>query len=307
MTRLCSLALLFAVSGCQCIDDINLGNIPDAGEEIHDAGPEPPKFPLKAGDQLEYPALGGRTATCPGGGTTGDCDRALTATFIVRGTELDESAHWRITADVVYQGSAEMIEVAAIAPLVLDNGAPFDAVTVATPSSASGAVFLTDAAPTDELDPLGFPFFQFESGDAHVFETSGAAFCARFGELDPSVNCEFQAGDQKMEAYYKDDAAGGGGSMLHHLRAEYHNMGFVCGWDEGLIPFVDDATTPRDQTSFGPADTPALAAIFASPVRLLRDGVTYACSCFSQQCRAGNGAEATCLTTDPDAEPGPCE
>lgn len=304
--RLTSLALLFVVSGCQCIDDINLGNIPDAGEQITDAGPEPPTFPLKAGDQLEFPALGGRTATCSGGSTTGDCDRALTATFIVRGTELDDNARWRVTADVVYQGSADLIEVAAIAPLVLENGAPFDAVTTATPSSAEAAVFRTDAAPTDELDELGFPFFQFESGDVHVFEEAGAAFCARFGALDPDVNCEFQAGDAKMEAFYKDDSAGGG-AMLHHVRAEFHGMGFVCGWDEGLIPFIDDATTPRDQSSFGPADTPALAAIFASPVRLIRDGVTYRCSCFTQQCQAGSGADTTCLTTDPDAEPGPCE
>lgn len=305
--RTIALASLFAVSGCQCVDDLNLNLIPDAGEQITDAGPAPPKFPLKEGDQIEYPALGGRTATCPGGGTTGDCDRALTATFIVRGTELDENARWRITADVVYQGSADMIDVAAIAPLVLENGAPFDAVTVATPSSADAAQFRTDAAPTDELDELGFPFFQFDSGDAHVFEESGAAFCARYGALDASANCEFQAGDQKMEVYYKDDAAGGGGSSLHHVRAEYHSMGFVCGWDESLIPFVDDATTPRNESSFSTGDTPALAAIFASPVRVLRDGTNYACSCFSQQCKNGNGADATCLSTDPDAEPGPCE
>lgn len=304
--RLATLALLFAASGCQCIDDINLGNIPDAGEIITDAGPPPPKFPLKAGDQVEYPALGGRTATCSGGSTTGDCDRAIKATFIVKGTELDDTAHWRITADVVYQGSADKIEVAAIAPLMLENGAPFDAVTVATPSSAEGAVFRTDAAPTDELDELGFPFFQFESGDAHVFEEAGGQFCARFGELDVDANCEVQAADEKMEVFFKDEAAGGG-AKLHHLRAEYHHMGFVCGWDEGLIPFIDDATTPRNQSAFGPADTPDIAAIFITPIKLIRDGTTYNCSCFTQRCQVGNGAEATCLTTDPDAAPGACD
>lgn len=303
--RLAALALLFAASGCQCIDDINLNNIPDAGEQISDAGPPPPTFPLKAGDQVELSALGGRTATCTGGSTTGDCDRALKAIYIIRATELDDNARWRVTADVVYQGSADKIEVAAIAPLVLENGAPFDAVTVATPSSAEGAVFRTDAAPTDELDELGFPFFQFESGDAQVFEEAGAAFCARYGDLDADANCELQAADQKMEVYYKDESAGGG-AKLHKVRAEYHNMGFICGWDEGLIPFVD-GVTQRDQSAFGGGtDTPDLAAIFITPIKLTRDGTTYNCSCFTQRCQAGNGAEATCLSTDPDAAPGPC-
>ena len=108
-----------------------------------------------------------------------------------------------------------------------------------------------------------------------------------------------------MEAYYRDDTSGG--AKLHHVRSESHNMGFICGWDEGLIPFIDAATTPRDQSSFGPADTPELAAIFVAPVKLTREGVTYNCSCFSQKCQAGSGAGATCLSTDPNTPPGPCE
>ena len=302
--RLSALSFLIVVSGCQCLDDINLSNIPDAGEIINDAGPPPPKFPLKAGDQLELSAIGGRTATCEGGATEGDCDRALKATYVIKGAELDDNARWRVTADVVYQGAADKIEVAAIAPLILENGAPFASVTVSTPSSAEGAVFRTDAAPTDEFDELGFPFFQFESGDAQVFEEAGNAFCERFGDLDADANCELQAADQKMEVYYKDEAAGGG-AKLHKVRAEFHNMGFICGWDEGLIPFVDGMQ--RDQAAFGgPTNVPDLAAIFITPIKLTRGGTTYNCSCFSQLCQSGNGAEATCLSTDPDAEPGPC-
>lgn len=294
-----------AVAGCQCnIDDTNLGDIPDAGEQVNDAGPPPPQFPLKAGDHVQFPGLGGRTATCDGSATPGDCQRAITAEFIIQDVGLNAQNRWEITADVVYQGSDDFIPATAIVPLILENGAPFSAVTVGTPSASEGSTFKTNVAPTDQLTPNGFPFFQYEIDDATVFEEAGQAFCARYQELDAEANCEFQLADQKMEVFYKDEAAGGA-AKLHKVRAEYHQMGFVCGWDELTIPFVDGMA--REQADFDTAGTPELAAIFASPVKIIRDGTTYNCSCFSQQCRAGNGAEAKCLSTDPDDAPGACD
>lgn len=294
-----------AVAGCQCnLNTDDFTAIEDAGQPPNDAGPPPPEFPLKAGDHVQLPGLGGRTATCDGSATPGDCQRSMKAEFIIQDVSLNAENRWVITADVVYEGTDDFIPAAALVPLVLENGAPFSATSEATPTSSQGSVFKTSVPPTDQLTPNGFPFFQYEIDDAAVFEEAGAAFCARYQELDPEANCEFQLADQKMEVFYKDESAGGA-AKLHKVRAEYHQMGFVCGWDELLIPFVDGMA--RDQSDFDTAGTPEVAAIFASPVKVIRDGVSYNCSCFSQQCRAGNGAEARCLSTDPDEAPGPCE
>jgi hypothetical protein len=293
----------FVVAGCQCnLNNDDLTQLEDSGFPPNDAGPPPPTFPLKPGDHLQMQAFGGRTATCEGSATTGDCDRALRAEYIIQSVALNAANRWEVTADVVYQGSTDTIPAAAIVPLILDNGAPFSAVTAATPSSATGAVFQTATPATDQLTPNGFPFFQYDTVDATVFEEAGEAFCERYLTLDAGANCRVQLADQKMEVFYRDEAAGA--AKLHKVRAEYHQFGFVCGWDELLIPFVDGMQ--RAQSDVPQGETPELAAIFAGSPRLVRDGVSYTCSCFSQQCRAGNGAEARCLSTDPDAPPGPC-
>lgn len=286
-----------AVAGCQCnIAEDDLDEIIDAGFDPVDAGPPPPKFPLKAGDQLRYPALGGRTATCPGSARPGDCDRAITADYVIDSVALGADNTWSVTAGVVYQGSTDVIEAAAIAPLILENVAPFAEITVAQPSRASGVAFKTNTPPTSTLDPLGFPFFQYDAENIDVFESAGEAFCASWRAMDPEANCRVQFGDQKMEVYYKN------GPQLHKVRAEFHKMGFICGWEEALIPFEEGME--RDQRSF--PSVPELTAIFNTPIKLERDDVTYNCTCFSQTCKSGNGPEATCLTLDPDAPPGPC-
>jgi hypothetical protein len=293
----------FALTGCQCkIDDTNLDNIPDAGVEEPDAGPPPPVFPLKAGDQLKYTGLGGRTATCEAGGTSGECQRALNATFVVKDTLLDGT--WTVVADALYEGSDDTIDAAAIAPLVLENGVPFGQVTMGTPLAAEDASFKTNAAATDELNALGFPFFQ--GGAVEVFEPTGTAFCARYTELDELANCESQFGAHKMDVYYKDEQAGGG-PKLHKVQVEYSQFGFVCGWDEGIIPFISEEETPRDQGSFGGGENfvPDVAAQFTGSPSLTRDGVEYRCQCLSQQCR--NQASNMCLSIDPAEPAAPCE
>lgn len=304
MTRAFSLVVLFAVSGCQCnLDDNTLDNIPDGGTPVDDAGPAPPVFPLKAGDQLKYTGLGGRTVSCDGA-AAGGCQRSLNATYIVRDTVFRDN-RWTIVADVVYEGTDDTIEAAALAPLILENGAPFAQVTVGSPNAAEGAEFRTDEPATPALTENGFPFFQAESGVAEVFETAGIEFCQTYVDADELANCESQIGARKMEVYFKDEQAGGS-AKLHKVSAEYHQFGFVCGWDEGVIPFVDDASTPREQSSFGnnPAEVD-LVAQFPAPPKVTRGGVEFTCSCFSQACR--NAASNTCLQLDPDADATTCE
>lgn len=294
---------LFALSGCQCkLNNDDLTQITDSGVPLDDAGPPPPVFPLKAGDQLKYTGLGGRTVTCDGA-AAGGCQRAINATYIVQDPVFRDN-RWTIIADVVYEGTDDTIEAAAIAPLILENGAPFAQVTEGTPQSAEGAEFTTDTPATPDLTENGFPFFQAESGAAEVFETAGATFCQTYVDADELANCEFQIGARKMEVYFKDEQAGGA-AKLHKVSAEYSQFGFVCGWDEGVIPFVDDDTTPRDQSSFGnnPAEVD-LVAQFPSPPKVTRDGVEYTCSCFSQECR--NQASNTCLQLDPSDDPVTC-
>lgn len=302
---------LFALSGCQCqIDETNLNGIPDAGvvEEIPE---EIPIFPLKAGDTLVYRGLGGRTKECNGGGgASGECQRALNATFVVQDTSFsDSNDRWTVVANAAYEGVDDTITAASLAPLVLENGVPFGQVTTGTPSTAEDAPFKTDVSPTNDevFNELGFPFFQ--GGAVEVFEPAGISFCERYLELDDQANCESQFGAHKMEVFYKDEQAGAG-AALHKVLVEYSQFGFVCGWDEGLIPFISDEATPREQGSFGGAGggtivTPDIAAQFTGAPLLTREGVQYRCQCLSQECRSDDN---NCLDpADPDAEPAPCE
>lgn len=305
MKRALSLVVLFSLSGCQCrLNDDDFTELKDAGTPVDDAGPPPPVFPLKAGDQLKYTGLGGRTVSCDGA-AAGGCQRSLNATYIIRDTVFREN-RWTIVADFVYEGTDDTIEAAALAPLILENGAPFAQVTVGSPSASSDpAEFSTSTPATPALTENGFPFFQAESGAADVFETAGIEFCQTYVDADELANCESQLGARKMEVYFKDEQAGGA-AKLHKVSAEYHQFGFVCGWDEGVIPFESDAATPREQSAFGnnPAEVD-LVAQFPAPPKVTRDGVEYTCSCFSQECR--NGPSNTCLQVDPDADPTTCE
>jgi hypothetical protein len=301
-----ALATTPAWPGCQCILDEDLTQLRDAGFEEPDAGPPPPIFPLKPGDQLVVPVMGGRTNSCGGGGGgIGECDRTVRASFQITAVELNNQLRWEVTADALYEGTSEVVPASALLRLALEKGAPFNGVSVATPVSAAEATFTTDRPATLDgtFGPNNFPFFQgFNDGndgdDGTVFNEAALAFAEAIRLLDPDADISTQIGAGRMQAYFKDEL--GGPPMLHKLLVEVHPMGFVCGWDERLIPFTDGM--PRAESSFTGIDNPPLVASFFQP-QLTRDGVSYQCSCFNRTCR-GNGL---CLDpTDPDAAPGDC-
>ena len=303
-----ALLAAFAVSGCQCnVDDDFISDPPDAGPPIVDAGPPPPVFPLKAGDILEMPAYGGRTATCAGGdGSNGGCDRNISASYGITDVKLNAANRWEVTADVVYSGLVDTIPSTALSRLALENTAPFDVITTQSPQSAEAVAFATDVPPS--LDPTkfgttNFPFFQGENGsndgdDGTVFNEGADLFRAEILAVDAEANVSTQLAAGKLEAFFRDPI--GEPISLHKLLVQVHPMGFFCGWDESLIDFADGMA--RGQSAFSGVDNPPLTATFNSPT-LTRDGVKYQCSCLSGTCRKGT----ECLDpTNPDAPPGPC-
>jgi hypothetical protein len=304
-----ALAGAFAVSGCQCINDDNFTALRDAGFPPTDAGPPPPVFPLKVGDQLTVPQFGGNVDTCEGGASEGDCDRNVKADFLLTAVDRNDLGRWEIGADVVYTGLKDKIPATAIARLALENAAEFGTITTSSSVTARGARFTTDvpvALSRDAFGPNNFPFFQGENGtdgsddgdDGTVFNEAAAEFADGIRGLDPGAEVETQIASGKMEAYFKDSE---NPVSLHKLLIQVHPMGFVCGWDEALIPFTGD-DMPRAESSFQNVGKPLKASFF--PPTLTRDGVTYQCSCFNRTCRNTDGQ---CLDpTDPDAPAGPC-
>jgi hypothetical protein len=296
----------FVVSGCDCqINDDNFTRFEDAGFPEPDAGPPPPVFPLKVGDQLTIPQFGGRVDTCAAGSTEGACDRNVTASWRINKVERNDNERWEITADVVYTGLVDTIEPAAISRLALENAAEFGSISTSSSVSATNALFTTDVpANVDPVafGPNNFPFFQGDNDlndgdDGSVFNGAAAEFAEAITGLDPDAQVETQLGAGKFEAYFKDEL--NGPVSLHKLAVQVHPMGFVCGWDEALIPYTEGMQ--RSQSSFRNL-TPPLTASFFQP-RLRRDDVDYQCSCFSLTCR--NGSQ--CLDpTDPDAAPSDC-
>ena len=302
---------VFNIGGCQCINDDTFEKLKDGGFDEPDAGPPPAVFPLKAGDVLTIPQFGGRVDVCAAGGSEGDCDRNVKASYELKAVEINDANRWEITADVLYEGLVERVDAAAISRLAIENGADFAAITTATPVTALGALFTTDQAPRLDAQyrPNNFPFFQAENdiddGDeGEVFAAAAAEFTEAILGLDPAAQIETQVSVGKLEAFFKDEL--NGPTSVHKLLVEVHPMGFVCGWDEALVPFVDDVSTPRNQSVFNGFKNPPLTAAFFQP-NLIRDGVTYQCSCFNATCRAGTGSGATCLNpSDPQAPAGPC-
>jgi hypothetical protein len=289
--------------GCQCINDDNFTRQDDAGFPEPDAGPPPPIFPLKKGDALTIPQYGGRTSVCDAGGEAGDCDRNIKATYLITDVAIDDSNRWNITADAIYEGLADKVPAAALSRLAIENTAAFDTITLGSAVTADDAVFTTDVAPAlddDDYRANNFPFFQasneIDDGDnGEVFAEGAQAFAEAIDAIDPDAEIESQVAVGKMEAYFRDPI--GGEVSLHKLLVQIHPMGFICGWDEILIPFVE-GTTARSQGSFQGIENPPLTASFFQPT-LTRDGVTYQCQCFSRVCRSN---DQTCLDpTDPDA------
>jgi hypothetical protein len=296
VARVLGLCATLALSGCQCnlVED-NVNQLKDAGFTEDDAGPPPPIFPLKDGDELRF-SIGGRIPECPDEQQEGDCERNIAATYIVRGTHL-EAGRWTIDADFYYEGLKEKISATAISQLVLSNAAPFAQISIATPVSSDDdpASFDSDGVPTHEMTALEFPFFQFVDGDPAIFEATGAAFCDAWTATDPEAECNFLSGDARMEAVFVDALAE---NKLHMLRVEYHPMGFVCSWIEELGDFGADPT--RDSSTFDGFDGNP-EAFFFSPVRLTRGGVAYRCSCFGGLCIDSNDPTKCLDPSDPDA------
>ena len=299
------LLLATVTSGCQCIDDNNVNFTPDPEPKPKPDPVIPPVFPLKAGDTLVLQPIGGRTDASD----IGDSDFAIKGTWNIKSVDVNDDDHWAITSDVIYELSGTPSETAtSISRLALENVADFPAIESGGSVVAESAIFTTDVPPFLDANykPNNFPFFQGglegnDGDDGEVFNNAAADFREFFTGLDADADVETQISQGKMEVFFRDDV--GGPAMLHKILIQVHPMGFICGWDEGLIPFVEGA--PRSQSAFNGVDDPPLVAInFASPT-LTRDGVSYTCSCFAGTCR--NSQSNTCLDpTDPDAAPGEC-
>lgn len=298
---------IVSVAGCQCIDDTNLNSRPDAGVEEEEPPPAPPVFPLKAGDSLVLTPIGGRTDEDQNGGS----DFAIKITWVIKGVALNADNRWEVTADALYeQNGTPAILATALSRLALENVADFAAIAGGS-VTARDAVFRTDRAPAvdSSYTPNHFPFFQGsldgEDGDDDtVFNEAAAEFREAIVALDAEAQVDTQIAVGRFEAYFRDDL--NGPPTLHKLRADVHPFGFMCGWDEILIPFTDGM--PRSQTPFTTAGTPPLAAINFT-AQLTRDGDTYSCGCFNGTCQRNQqpGEPRLCLDpTNPDAAPSPC-
>jgi len=269
----------------------------DAGEPEPDI-PEPPVFPLKEGDYLTFPAIGGRIEPCPQG--EGFCDRAVRASYEINGVELNEETNrWEVDANYFYELTSAAIETSAIAQLFAKNVAPFDSLTEGGADDGT-AVFVGDAAPTDQMTENDFPFFHFEQEYATREDSSYAAaqaeFMERVRQIDAEAEFSNQPAERQLQTYFVDNL--GPSPFMHKVQVRYHPFGFVCNWEERLINYTDGMA--RNESSFAGATIP-MAAIWSDPIRLTRDNVEYRCSCFTGTCRDGQG---NCLSpADPDAAP----
>ncbi len=305
LVRVGLLLAIPAVPGCLCVGDERFFFQPDAG--LPDAGPEeppPPVFPLKAGDELVFPGIGGRAEGC--GGAEGSCDRAVRATYVVKQVSLDKASNtWTVNADYTYESTASAVDAAAIGQLFFSGVAPFADIDAGGAESGN-ADFRTRDAPTDAVTPNGFPFFHFEqeyaNRDDSAYRQASDDFMERILELDPEANIENQAAEGKIEAYFKDEL--GVNAMLHKIRVDYHPFGFMCDWQERFTTWQD--TFQRTDNDFTGTQTP-LATIFAPPVELLRGDVRYRCSCSTRQCVKRDDSSLCLDPSDPDADPLPCE
>jgi hypothetical protein len=304
-------ALAFGLSLVACDDGGVTQLEPDPTPEPEpepepEVPPAPPVFPLKEGDKLRLTSVGGRTEPCA---IQGDCDRVIFAEFEIGEAVVDaDSGHWKIDAAYLYRLDKAGTPLQAIEPLFLSGVAPFDLAAEGTTSGGTGS-FLTDAAPNDTLNALGFPFFHFEPEYANErgspYAVAADAFRSRLLEIDPDANIESQAAASTISGYFKDSL--NATPQLHMVEVKYHKFGFACSWDERLIDWADGMS--RQKSTFG--NSVPLTATFGA-VRLIRrlEGaagpteVTFNCSCFAQTCQATIDGENRCLDpADPDAAP----
>lgn len=299
------LLLVATVSGCQCIDPETFGAIRDAGHDKPPPSPDPPVFPLKSGDVVVISGIGGRFGDACGA-PEGGCERTLKATYTINDLSLDdETNRWTVNADFLYEMQTANIDEGDIGALFLYDAASF---SLAAAQSESGtADFNTDGAPTDGLSPNDVPFFHYETAyaglEGSAYRVAADEFSARIRELDPDAEIETKPAEAKLEAYFKDDRAQP--PQLHKIRVDLHPFGFMCQWDERLIPWSDDMD--RSESDFNGAPV-GLTAVYATPIRLYRDDVLYICQCstLSKLCKQ-NDDQSLCLDpADPDAAPAAC-
>lgn len=298
-----ALVAIPVVPGCLCAGDERFFGFPDAGTDAGEEPPPPPIFPLKAGDELIFPGISTRAEGC--GAAEGGCDRVLKATYTIKKVKLDEATNtWSVEADYLYEGMASAVEATAINRLFMANLAPFPEIEEGGSKSGT-ATFHTRAAPTDEINPNGFPFFHFEMSYANredsAYRQAAEAFADRIIDLDPEANIGSQAAEAKIEAFFKNEL--GPTPMLHKIRVDYHNFGFVCAWDERLT-FWEDGMQRNDNAFVG-TQTP-LAGTLIAPIQLVRDDQRFVCSCLTQRCTLRNDTSKCLDPSDPDAPPGAC-
>jgi hypothetical protein len=300
------LLVSFALSGCQCIDPETFGVIPDAGTEVIPPGPVPPKFPLKQGDVLVFPGVGGRNGTGTCAGLPGDCERTMRATYTVKSVSLGaDSNRWTVKSDYLYEMAVANVDVEVIDPLFLSGTAKF---TLDAQASEDGtADFNTDGAPVDDIVENDFPFFHYESAYAgqagSAFDVASIAFRGRIADLDAEAEIEAPPAAAKFEAYFKDDRVQP--AQLHKVRVDLSPFGFMCSWEERMIPWEDDMN--RAESDFNGAEA-GLTAVFSTPIRLYRDDVQYICSCtaLSKQCKLASDQSQCLDPADPEAPAADC-
>ncbi len=300
-----NLFVISAICGalCACDDGGVVRDDPDAGLDAGipdvDIPPDPPVFPLKAGDIVEM-NVGARTQPCNAG--EGFCDRAIDASYTIESVTLNEETNrWEIEAYFNYTLKKDGTSYASISRLFWSKVAPFGELMAVEATSDGTATFYTDVPLTDEhMTANGFPFFHFESNYANTegsaFQTASAQFTSRLRTIDAEAEIENQAAAAKFEAYFKDDL--GPDVYLHKVRVEFHRFGFACAVQEQLVDWQDGM--PRSQASFNNTQPPVTNSFDNVFVR--RAGTRYRCSCFSGVCQTVDGTN-TCLDpTDPEAE-----
>ena len=297
--------LLPVYEGCSCGTD-DYQSIQDAGTDVPEPEPEvevadPPVFPLKAGDIVEVPVIGGRIEPC---GIEGDCDRVVSASYTIQDVFQDEeTGHWVLNSDYIYTLEKANATYEQIARLFISRTAPLDTLMSLNDTSSGNADFTTNGSPSDQITANGFPFFHFESEYANeansAYQDAANNFTVRITTIDPQAEIESQSAAQTIEAYFKDNL--GSNTYLHFVSVELHPFGFMCFWQEKMITWSDDLV--RGDSSFASAQGVPLAASF-NTVYVVRDDVRYRCSCFSNNCEATVDGVKQCLDpSDPEAAP----
>lgn len=294
--------------GLGCREDVDLIHNPEEEEEDPDEIEPPPPFPLRPGDVVVYPSIGGRTDSCLG--DEGSCERVIKGTYTIQDVVLNEdSSRWNVEADYNYEMMVDKVSYTDISALFISSAASFQTLSQGE-AEGDSASFKTDGVFTDSLKANQFPFFHWEGeaagSEGSAFMESATSFKERILELDESANIDSQAGALKFESYFLDNRLGGPG-YLHLIRVDLHPLGFVCGWDERMREWTEGMT--RAAGSFGQQTTTIPYAVVFNNVRITRDGEEFICNCDSDfrpaRCEMLSDRDI-CLPEDPESDPVPC-